>query len=387
MDEKTEETWLLDGITVVSMAEQYPGPYCTLLLADMGADVILVERPGGGDPSRQFPSFFSSLNRNKRSVALDLKAPAASDVLARLSRHADVFVEGFRPGTIERLGLGYDSLSAQNSAIVYCSISGFGQTGPYRDRPAHDITYQGMAGLLHGQTDDAQSRHDSGLAIGDLSSGMFAALAIVSALLARTQTGRGTYIDVSMTDGLVSWMTTQLVPVLNGRKREALVRDPAYGVFRAADRRLLTLSIAHEDHFWQRLCDVLGWSDARDLARSERAVRYADLSRRLANALESRPRDEWVNLLTDSGVPAGPVLSLAEVADDPGMRSRGLISEVQRPEGTTMQYVSQPVKFRGYRTGIRRDAPALGEHTAEVLRSLGYSQQDIHDLREAGAIM
>lgn len=370
MDKHLSQTGLLDGVTIISMAEQYPGPYCTLLLADMGADVILVERPDGGDPARQFPSFFAALNRNKRSVALDLKNLEGREAALRLIEQADVFLEGFRPGTLQRLGLGYENLSARNPELVYCSISGFGQNGPYRDRPGHDVTYEGMAGVLsHGG--GAVPDPIPGLAIGDLSSGMFAALSIVAALFARARSGRGTHIDVSMTDGLISWMTTELVPLLNGRKREALVRDPAYGVFKTSDARYLTISIAHEDHFWQRLCDVLSWVDVRTLSRRERIERSEELSTRLSQAILSRPRDEWMDLFVLAEVPAGPVLSLEEVADDPGVAHRGLITRWSSEDGSVKRYVAQPVEFSSYRTGIRQDVPRLGEHTDEVLRSLG----------------
>lgn len=370
MDTQLSHPGLLDGITIVSMAEQYPGPYCTLLLADMGADVILIERPGGGDPARQFPSFFAALNRNKRSVALDLKDAEGREAASKLVERADVFLEGFRPGTLKRLGLGYEDLSARNPALIYCSISGFGQTGPYRDRPGHDVTYEGMAGMLsHGW--GAVPDPIPGLAIGDLSSGMFAALSIVAALFARTRFGRGTYIDVSMTDGLVSWMTTELVPLLNGRRREALIRDPAYGVFKTSDARYLTISIAHEDHFWQRLCDVLSWDDVRTLGRRERVGQSEKLSTRLSQAILSRPRDEWIDLFAAAEIPAGPVLALEEVADDLGIAQRGLITAWSSEDGSLTRYVAQPVKFSGYRTGIRRDVPRLGEHNDEVLGKEG----------------
>ncbi|MGD9890407.1 MAG: CaiB/BaiF CoA transferase family protein, partial [Dehalococcoidia bacterium] len=208
----------LDGITVVSMAEQYPGPYCTMLLADMGADVILVERPGRGDPARGptgMSDHFAALSRNKRSIAVDAKREAGREIIVRLARDADVLVEGFRPGVMDRLGLGYAALGEVNPRLIYCSITGYGQDGPYRSRPGHDLSYQALAGLLSSLIPAGQFDRRPGVAIGDLSSAMFAAQGILAALIARAQTGRGQSIDVSMTDGLVSWMGTAITAALS----------------------------------------------------------------------------------------------------------------------------------------------------------------------------
>ncbi|TXL73259.1 CoA transferase [Vineibacter terrae] len=360
----------LDGIRIVSLAEQYPGPYATLLLADMGADVILVERPGGGDPARQFPAFHAALNRNKRSVALDLKTEAGRQALRDLVGGADVLMEGFRPGTMERLGFGYDAMAALNPRLVYVSISGFGQTGPYRDRPAHDISYQAVAGFLFRHAETGSTANPGEVAVGDLSSGMFAALGTLAALFERTRTGRGKHVDVSMTDGLVSWMSVMIGPALNGVPIADIGAEPAYGLFRCADGKLLSLSIAHEDWFWRPFCSLIGMDDAAALTRGERVAQTQALTRRIADIMATRDRDAWGAALDAAGIPWGPVNGLAEAADDPHFRARGLFRRVDGSDGGTRWHVAQPLVFSGERPGPQRDAPRLGEHTEEILAPL-----------------
>jgi crotonobetainyl-CoA:carnitine CoA-transferase CaiB-like acyl-CoA transferase len=376
----------LSGVVVLSLAEQYPGPYATLLMADMGADVILVERPAGGDPARQFPAFYESLNRNKRSVAIDLKSPDGREALLRLVRTADVLLEGYRPGTMGRLGLGQEVLHEVNPRLVIASVSGFGQDGPYRDRPAHDLSYQATAGMLHELVADQRTGPVSRLAIGDLSSGMFAAVGVLAALLKREQTGKGAYVDVSMTDGLVSWMTTQLMPVLNGTTSAGIEHEPGYGVFPTSDG-LLSLSVAHEDWFWRPMCAVLGMDDVAGLCAPDRVARKDELRKRIGSVLATRPRDEWVAVLDQAGVPVGPVLALEEVAEDPHVKARGLLVEVpaddRRPR---RQHIRQPLVFDGVGSGPSRHVPDLGEHTQEVLRESGYSDDVLERLLASGAV-
>jgi crotonobetainyl-CoA:carnitine CoA-transferase CaiB-like acyl-CoA transferase len=376
----------LSGFTVLSLAEQYPGPYATLLMADMGADVVVVERPAGGDPARQFPAFHESLNRNKRSVAIDLKSPDGREALLRLARTADVLLEGYRPGTMDRLRLGPAVLHEANPRLVIASVSGFGQDGPYRNRPAHDLSYQAAAGMLHELAADRRTGPVSTLAIGDLSSGMFAAVGVLAALLRRGQTGEGGYVDVSMTDGLVSWMTTQLVPVLNCDAAAGFQHEPGYGVFRTSDG-LLSLSVAHEDWFWTPMCAALGMDDVAGLRARDRIARKDELRERIATVLATRSRDEWVAVLDQAGVPVGPVLALEEVADDPHVKDRGLLVEVpadhRRP---ARRHVRQPLVFDGVGPGPSRHVPDVGEHTREVLGAIGYADDELERLLASGAV-
>ncbi|QDZ00561.1 CoA transferase [Nitratireductor mangrovi] len=355
---------LFDGIRVLSLAEQFPGPYATLLMADLGADVILVERPGIGDPARAFPAFFRSLARNKRSVCLDLKAAPDRDAFLALVDTADVVMEGYRPGTMEKLGLGYDVLKARNPRLVHVSITGFGQTGPARMRPAHDLSYQGVAGMIRQTKGGEPALPD--LAIGDLSSGTFAAFATASALFARERTGQGTTIDVSMTDGLVSWMTPYLVPHVAGDSPFDVHDEPAYGAFRCADGTYLTLSIAHEDHFWAGLCRALGSEDLASLTGAQRRARSPELRHLIANRIARHDRSHWSTLFDRDGIAWSPLYDLDGVAADPHFVARGLFRDVATKTGSE-RHVAQPVRFSAYATEIRRPAPALGEHGDEVL--------------------
>jgi crotonobetainyl-CoA:carnitine CoA-transferase CaiB-like acyl-CoA transferase len=364
----------LDGLRVLSLAEQYPGPYATLLLADLGADVVLVERPDGGDPSRAVSEgFFEGLNRNKRSIAIDLKHAEGRDAFVRLARHADVLLEGFRPGTMDRLGLGYDALREVNERLIYVSISGFGADGPLRDRAAHDLTYQGIAGLLYERVAARDVGPTPAPAGGDLSAGMFGTLAVLTGLAQRTRTGRGCHVDVSMLDGLVSWMSALLVPAINDLGRVGLPPQPAYGLFETTDGRLLSLSIAHEDRFWRALCAATGLGEEiAGLDVAEREARVDELRARLADRIATRTLAEWTEAFGAADVCFGPVNDLAGVAEDEQIVARGLVVELagdgRRP---ARRHIRQPLRFDGTAPGPRRHVPALGEHTREVLAEAG----------------
>jgi len=379
----------LTGIRVLSMAEQYPGPYSTLLLADLGADVVLLERPGTGDPSRFAAEHFNALNRNKRSITVNLRTEKGREICYKLASHFDVLMEGFRPGVVKRLGVDYESIRKVNPGIIYCSISGYGQDGPYRDWSGHDLTYQAMAGLLAHLIPSGSFSGGPAVAIGDLSSGMFATIGVLTALLAREKLGIGQYVDVSMRDGLISWMSVPLATYL-GRGPEPVARqtrgEPAYGVFATSDGKYLTLSIAHEDHFWNNLCRAIGKDDLAELPRQERYERSEELRAVLAGVLSTRPRDEWVQLLTAADVPCGPVSTFQEVTTDPQTIHRGMITEVTTPAGKKVRQVSHPLKFSETAIGIRRLAPALGEHNNEILEFLGYAKGEIEELRKERVI-
>lgn len=376
----------LTGITVLSLAEQYPGPYATLLLADLGADVILVERRGMGDPSRQFPAFHEALNRNKRSVSLDLKADDGRAAFLRLAEQADVVLEGFRPGVVDRLGVGYEDVLAVNPRIVYVSISGFGQDGPLRDRPAHDVSYQGMAGMLHERLGGEDPGYAPSIAVGDLSSGMFAVVATLTGLVARERKGEGSYYDVSMTDGLISWMTTYLFAAANGYEEPGVPpKEPGYGLFRTADGGVISLSVAHEDWFWRSLCAVLGMEAHADLTAADRRQRYDELRTAIGAAIATRTRHEWEKLFDEAGVPFSPVLSLPEVIHHPHVAARGLLVDLPAAEGhPARRHVRQPLSIRGIPTTITRHVAALGEDTRTVLAEAGYSEEQIKDLLARG---
>jgi crotonobetainyl-CoA:carnitine CoA-transferase CaiB-like acyl-CoA transferase len=359
---------IFEGVRVLSLAEQYPGPFATLLLADLGADVILVERPGGGDPSRAYPAVFRSLARNKRSICIDLKAETGKSQLRALCAEADVLIEGFRPGTMERLGVGYAALKTINPRLIYASISGFGQDGPYRDRTAHDLSYQAISGHLFDRL-GARSNRPPAIAYGDLGSGLIAAFAVAAALFARERTGKGTAVDISMTDTLVSMMTAYLGPLMAGEPAFEILGEPAYGIFPVAQGRALTLSIAHEDHFWRALCEALGMQDVAALDQPARLADAEGLRGRIATALAAHPLDYWSPILDSRAIPWSPLNGLSDVLADPHFQHRKLFVSVATPNGRVERHVRQPVRFSAWPSAIARPAPALGEHTAEVLEA------------------
>lgn len=353
---------IFDGVRILSLAEQLPGPYATLLLADLGADVILVERPSGGDPARTFPSLFRAVSRNKRSLCLDLKSEAGRADFIALASEADVVLEGYRPGTMDRLGIGYATLAARNPRLIYASITGFGQNGPSRMRPAHDLSYQAVTGMVFGRAGAPPALPE--IPIGDLSSATFAAFAVAAALYGRERSGHGTAIDLSMTDGLVSWMTPYLVPHLNGDKPLEVLDEPAYGVFRCADGKELTLSIAHEDHFWATLCNALGLLQHAGLKAPERRRRRTELSGEIAALLALHPRAHWAAVFDAAGnIAWSPLHDFGGVLEDPHFRARGMFQKLPNGE----EHVAQPVQFSAYNSSIRRGAPDLGQHTDEIL--------------------
>lgn len=375
----------LEGIRILESAHQYPGPYGSMLLADLGAEVLKVERPGVGDLARQLPPFFRSINRNKKSLTLNLKAPAARNILQQLVKKYDVFMEGFRPGVAERIGMDYPTLRRMNPRIIYCSISGYGQEGPYRDRPGHDLNYQAMAGMLQCFRDEKGELLAPGLAIGDLSSGMFAAVGILAALMARERTGQGRYIDISMFDGLLSWMSTRL-GMFFGTGLADMEPDAGYGIFKAGDGQAFTLGIAHEDWFWDRLCAAVGLLEFRELNALERRQRRKELVDKLQGIFLQRKREEWIQILIQADVPVSPVQRPREIPQDPQVVFREMIQEITLSSGERIKQTGIPFKMSEMPGKIRLPVPQLGEHTLEVLKSLGYSSEQIESLKKEGVV-
>jgi crotonobetainyl-CoA:carnitine CoA-transferase CaiB-like acyl-CoA transferase len=345
----------LEGIRVLESAHQYPGPYCGMLLADMGAEVIKVERPDGGDAGRQFPLFYQNINRNKKSLTLNLKIPEAREILHRLIVRADVFTEGFRPGVAVRLGLDYPTLEKINPRLVYCSISGYGQEGPYRDLPGHDLNYQAATGMLEFLKDREGNPITPGVAIGDLSSGMFSVIGILAALMAREKTGSGQYIDSAMTDGLLSWMSFQFGSTREANPQEQ--NDPGYGVFKAGDGRLFTLGIAHEDWFWDRLCQAVGLKQYQGLTTFERRKRKKEIVEMMLQVFSLKDRNYWIEILIEADVPVAAVRSPNEVSQDPHFISRGMFQEISLKSGEKIGQVSFPINLSQMQRGIRRPPP------------------------------
>jgi crotonobetainyl-CoA:carnitine CoA-transferase CaiB-like acyl-CoA transferase len=382
------------GLRLLDLSRLLPGPYCSLLFADLGAEVIKVEEPGRGDYARQTPPFwgdsgvgayFLLLNRNKKSVSIDLKQDAGKAVFRRLARTADVLLESFRPGVMDRLGLGWDALRQEHPGLVYCAISGYGQDGPYRNLVGHDVNYMGYAGALSvtGPRDGAPLT--PGVQVADLGGGaLMAAFAIAAALHHRRDSGRGQFVDVSMTDGVVSWMVPHLAALfatgrVPARGEERLNGGwPCYGVYETADGGHVTLG-ALEPQFWQNFCRLVGREDLVPLQRggAERGRAEAEIRQ----LFRTRTRAEWLDLLHRADVCAGPVLGLDEVVRDPQLVGRGLFQEVEHPSLGRLPQVGFPVKLSATPARVATPPPALGEHTDEVLRALGYDAEAITAFR------
>lgn len=376
----------LDGIRVVSLAQQYPGPYATLLLSDLGADVVIVEMPEGGDPTRKFPYFYGSLNRGKRSIAIDLKDDAGRDAFLALVRTADVLLEGFRPGTMGRLGLDIPILKEVNKKLVYVSISGFGQDGPYRNRPGHDLTYQAEAGMFYDNLLSVPNPVPPSLAIGDLTAGLFAVQAVLIGLLQRSNGDKFHYFDVSMFDCLISLLTAHIAPVLNGSGAAGFPYEPGYGVFTSADGSRLAVGVAHEDHFWQRLCDALGLFEERDLSSEERFTDHLRLSTRLSAAIGAKSIGELEKLLEEADVPFGRLRSLEELPGHPHIQARELFIELDVGQGVPQTFVRQPLRIDGAGPGPKHGVPSLGSDTLSVLLDVGLTASEVQDLVNRGVV-
>ncbi|WP_405152006.1 CoA transferase [Sphaerisporangium sp. NBC_01403] len=365
----------LDGVRVVTFAQNFQGPYATMVLADLGADVIVVERPATGDPARSQPGMFAALNRGKRSVTLDLKSPEDQETAFRLACTADVLFESYRPGTMARFGLGYPRLSAAHPGLVYVSVSGFGQDGPYRDRPGHELMYQATAGALDALCDRPEPAipPPPGPETGAMAGALYAALGALVGLVGRGATGRGTYVDLSTHEALMSLLALRFERELNAPAAATAThgREPGYGLYRCADGLLICLGIGFEDHFWSRLCEVTGLAEYASLSRRERWPRAGELTGELARVLASRTRAGWQETFDRAGIPASPVHRLGEALRDPHALSREVVGSLS---GRARQrYVRQPLRLSAYATPAPTPAPLLGEHTASVLRELGAS--------------
>ncbi len=366
-------------------AHQYPGPYCSMLLGDLGAEIIKMEQPGIGDPARANPGFFKGINRSKKSITLDLKKPSAREIMKRLVREADVFTEGFRPGVVKRLGADYETLKEINPRLIYCSISGYGQDGPYRDLPGHDLNYMAMAGMLDSIRDKDGNHVPPGVAIGDLSSGMFAVIGIMAALMARGQTG---------TRSVYRCFHVRRAPFLDVDPFRALFHtgsserpyDAGYGVFKAGDGKPFTLGIAHENWFWDRLCRAMGLEDYVGIPSVERHQRRKELVEKLEYVFSQKTRDEWMKILIEADVPVAPVKTPEQALEDPQVIFRQMIQEIKGPSGESYRQVAFPVKLSETPAVIQSPPPELGQHTEEVLLKAGYSREDIERFREEGAI-
>jgi crotonobetainyl-CoA:carnitine CoA-transferase CaiB-like acyl-CoA transferase len=374
----------LDGTRVLDLSTFLSGPYCSMLLADLGADVVKVERPPDGDDMRRVPPFvggesapFMLFNRNKRSIVLDLKTDDARRRCLALASTADVFLENFRPGVAARLGLGYDAVRAVNPRVIYCSVSGFGQTGPYRERGGFDLIAQAMSGLMSitGEEDGPPLRIP--VPISDLGAGMFAAIGILTALQSRERTGRGQAVDLSLFESAISlgvyeaagYFATGQVPARLGQAHRG---SAPYQAFRTKDG-WVTVGAASQS-LWEGLCRVVGIDalarDERFATNAGRVERRRELAAILEEAFERESTGHWLEKLEAAGIPAGPVLTYDQVFADPQTIAREMAVTVEHPTAGRTRTLGVPIKLSETPGSIRRPAPRLGEHTDEVLASL-----------------
>ena len=391
----------LDGLTILDFTRVLAGPYCTMQLADLGARVIKIEQPGRGDDTRAWgppfvggeSAYFLSINRNKESVALDLKHSRARGILDALVARADVVVENFRPGTMERLGLGYDTLAATHSRIVYCSISGFGQTGPRRAEAGYDAMMQAEAGLMSitGPADGPPFR--LGVAIGDIATGMFAVQGILAALYARERSQRGQRVDIAMLDAVTALLTYQAsiafatgdTPSRMGNRHPSIA---PYDTFTAADGEFV-LSVGNDDQF-RRLAGILRRPelgiDPQYASNADRVRHYDALRDTLSRLFSSWARADLLAALTAAGVPCSAVRSVTEALQDPQLSAREMIVPLEHVSAGGIRVLGSPLKLSETPASVRTPPPALGQHTDAVLREIGLSESDIASLRAGRAI-
>ena len=391
----------LAGLRVLDLTRALSGPFATMILGDLGADVIKVEDIWHGDDTRRWgppfqgddAAYFLSINRNKRGLSVNLKTPEGREIVQRLAAISDIMMENFRPGTAARLGLGYEELSVQNPALIYASISGYGQTGPSAGLPGYDAVAQAVSGMMSvtGEADGEPVR--SGTSLADVGAGMWALIGILAALHARQASGRGQLIDISLLDGQVAWLTyvagkyfaTGVTPGRYGSAHESLA---PYQVFPTADEPLMVA--VGSDGLWRRFTAATGLDELTDdprYATNPDRVRHRDtLIPRITQALAARGCAEWTARLNAAGVPAGPVNTVPAALEQPQVAAREMVVELEHPVAGLLRMLGTPIKLSAQPASIRRPPPVLGQHTDEILAEAGYPAARVAELREAGVI-
>ena len=379
----------LEGIKILDLTRLLPGPFCTMMMADLGAEVIKIEEPGKGDYMRAFPpkineesAFFLSLNRNKKSITLNLKKEKGKDLLYKLAEKADVVIEGFRPGVAQKLKIDYNMLKKINSEIIMCSISGYGQNGPYKKRAGHDLNYLSICGIA-GVTGTRDKRPTiPGVQIADIAGGgLFAAFSILAAIIAKNKTGKGQYIDVSMMDGAFSLLSpliskyfadgTKPFPageLLNGGQ-------PCYNIYKTKDDKYMSLC-ALEPHFWQSFCKTV---NREDLITSQFAEdnKSDDIISTIESLFSEKTRDEWVKIFKDADCCCEAVNSIDEAIIDPQIAARNLFTDLQHSTEGDIKLLNFPIKLSETPANIKTAAPKLGEHNIEIYTRLGLNKTEI----------
>jgi len=413
MNAATTTARALGHLRVLDLTRVLAGPWCTQLLADLGADVIKIERPGSGDDTRGWgppylndpqgrdtseAAYYLAANRGKRSVTIDLSKPEGQRIVRELAKKSDVLVENYRVGQLAKYGLDYPSLAALNPKLIYCSITGFGQTGPYRERAGYDFIIQGMGGFMSitGERDDLPGGgpQKAGVAVSDLMTGMYSAVAILAAVAHRDVTGEGQHLDLALFDVMVAMLANMNMNYLvtgqpPGRAGNAHQNIVPYQVFAAADGHVI-IAVGNDGQY-AKFCEVAGCpelaTDPRFAKNADRVRNRALLVPMLERIVRARPVAFWTEQLEAAGVPCGPINSIAQALADPQIVSRGLRIDLPHPLAGRVPLVGNPIRMSATPPAYDRPPPLLGEHTDEVLRELaGCSEQEIRALREAGTI-
>ncbi|MGO9243743.1 MAG: CaiB/BaiF CoA transferase family protein [Verrucomicrobiia bacterium] len=391
----------LDGIRVVDLSRILAGPYCSMLLSDFGAEIVKIENPDKGDDTRVYgPPFldgesvyFLSINRGKKSLSLNLKTPEAREILTKLIKNSDVLLENFRKDFLTSIGFGYDEVAKLNPKIIYASVTGYGHTGPWAERPGYDLAIQGQGGIMSLTGDPNGSPYKTGTSLADITAGIYATLGILLALQARQRTGKGQKVDVSLLDGQVSFLTYQAgiyfgtgkSPTRKGNQHPTIV---PYETFKARDR-YFNLAVGN-DRLWGQFCDLLARPDLKThekfATNPKRVQNHDDLYPILQTIFAAKTAEEWLAFFEKNGIPCGAVFSVGEVLEHPQVRAREMVVERPHPKLKSVKMTGVPVKLSDT-PGVAGDAPPLlGQHTGEVLRDLGYDAKQCADFKKRGIV-
>jgi CoA:oxalate CoA-transferase len=390
----------LQGVRVLDLTRVLAGPYAAMVLADLGADVIKIEQPDGGDDARGYGPFlngesvyFMSLNRNKKSLTLNLKKPAGKEVFLKLVQEADVVLENYRPGTMERLGLGYDELEKVNPRLIYAACSGFGHTGPYSQKAAYDLIVQGMGGIMSLTGFPGGTPTRVGASIGDITAGLFTAVGILAALCKRNETGKGQKVDVAMLDcqvailenAIARYAVTGETPQPTGNRHPSI---SPFAVFEARDGHIVVA--AGNDNLWLKWCQAVGReqlaADPRFATNAGRTENWDALEPIMAEVMAQRTVDEWLSLFEEIGIPSGPINDVAKVVQHPQIIAREMVVYQEHPVAGRLLIPGIPVKLSKTPGAIETPAPLLGQHSELILRQAGYTEDEIGQLRAEGII-
>ena len=388
----------LQGIKILDFSALLPGPFATMMLGDLGAEILKVEAPHRPDLMRLTPPFENgvsaghmAVNRNKKSIALDLKKPESLEIVRRLVRVYDVILEQFRPGVMDRLGLGYKDLEMIHPRVIYCSLTGYGQDGPYRDRAGHDINYLALSGILSFSGRAAHGPVPQGVQIADIGAGSYnAVVSILAAIIHRERTGEGQYLDVSMTDGSIGWATLPATRYMVGGENpgyetEFLNGGSFYDCYRTKDGRYISVG-SIEPQFFAALCKGIGREDLAKMQGwgMQSGEVWRSIKKEIADIFAGKTLEEWVEIFKGFDACVEPVLTVEEMVAHPHVKARGMVVSVRKPDGTMQQQVNSPFRFSRTPAEVRSVGPGLGEHAEEVLMSVGYSDGEIGSLRAKG---